>query len=84
MLELGALLPNNYESCKTWIDNHPIDLNSRHPDIVEQDFLERPVPSKEEDKFDIISCSLVMNFVPEPKDRGEYIEKWNAHVTHGL
>jgi 25S rRNA (adenine2142-N1)-methyltransferase len=72
MLELGALLPNNYEACKSWIENHPIDLNSRHPEIVEQDFLQRPRPTSDAERFDVISCSLVINFVPDPKDRGEW------------
>jgi 25S rRNA (adenine2142-N1)-methyltransferase len=73
MLELGALLPDNYDAQKAWIDNHPIDLNSRHADIVEQDFLERPLPATEAEHFDVISCSLVMNFVPDAKDRGELL-----------
>lgn len=70
MLEIGALTPDNYGSCSNWIENHPIDLNSRYPGIVEQDFLQRPLPSDDSAQFDIISCSLVVNFVPEPKDRG--------------
>lgn len=70
MLEIGALTPHNYASCSSWIDSSPIDLNSRHPDIVEQDFLCRPLPTSEAARFDVISCSLVLNFVPDPKDRG--------------
>jgi 25S rRNA (adenine2142-N1)-methyltransferase len=69
MLEIGALTPRNYATCP-WIDNYPIDLNSQHTDIVEQDFLQRPLPKDETERFDIISCSLVLNFVSEPQDRG--------------
>lgn len=48
-----------------------MDLRSRHPDILEQDFL---LMNEEEhqEKWDGISLSLVLNFVPEPKDRGMY------------
>ena len=69
LLEIGALTPNNYAKCK-WIDNSPIDLNSQHPAIVQQDFFDRPLPKTDAERFDIISCSLVLNFVPEPGDRG--------------
>jgi hypothetical protein len=46
-----------------------MDLRSRHPSIVEQDFL---LMDKDENrgKWDIISLSLVVNFVPDPRDRG--------------
>lgn len=71
MIEIGALTPDNYASCSKWIENHPLDLNSRHPAIAEEDFLQRPKPQDENGRFDIVSCSLVLNFVPDPKDRGE-------------
>ncbi|WWD21067.1 hypothetical protein CI109_105548 [Kwoniella shandongensis] len=80
MLELGALTPNNYASCSTWIDNHPIDLHSQHPDIVEQDFFDRPLPESEAEAFDIISCSLVLNFVSTPQDRGRMLRLLHEHL----
>ncbi|WVF65698.1 hypothetical protein IAT40_000429 [Kwoniella sp. CBS 6097] len=73
MLEIGALTPRNYASCSTWINNHPIDLNSQHPDIVQQDFFERPLPSDPTEAFDIVSCSLVLNFVSSPTERGNML-----------
>lgn len=72
LLEVGALKPDNYASCTSWLDVTPIDLRSRHPLIREQDFLEMDVEENEA-KWDIISLSLVVNFVPERKDRGEFI-----------
>ncbi|EIW65524.1 hypothetical protein TREMEDRAFT_66519 [Tremella mesenterica DSM 1558] len=58
MLEIGALLPDNMAECSSWIDNHPIDLQSQHPLILQQDFFHRPVPVKGSDEwFDIISCT---------------------------
>ncbi|KAF5324470.1 hypothetical protein D9611_004524 [Ephemerocybe angulata] len=72
MLEVGALLPDNYQSCSSWIDCRPIDLNSRHPAILQQDFfLLDPLTNQE--KWSAISLSLVLNFVPEPKDRGRML-----------
>lgn len=65
MLEIGALRPDNYK--QTWITNYPIDLHSQHPDILEQDFMQRPTDLL----VDVISASLVLNFVESPQDRGE-------------
>ncbi|KAJ9122503.1 hypothetical protein QFC22_001932 [Naganishia vaughanmartiniae] len=73
MLEIGALSPNNYAAKQFYITNTPIDLNSQHPDILAQDFLHRPLPKDDSERFDIVSCSLVLNFVPEPRDR-EHLE----------
>jgi len=70
MLEIGALSPCNYAATMPWVFNTPIDLNSQHPDILQQDFLDRPLPTSEDENFDIVSCSLVLNFVPEPQNRG--------------
>ncbi|RXW24927.1 hypothetical protein EST38_g938 [Candolleomyces aberdarensis] len=72
LLEVGALLPDNYQSCSSWIDNHPIDLNSRHPAILQQDFFLLD-PQANSEKWSVISLSLVVNFVPEPKDRGRML-----------
>ncbi|WVR09176.1 hypothetical protein IAU60_006238 [Kwoniella sp. DSM 27419] len=73
MLEIGALTPDNYAACSSWIQNHPIDLNSQHPSIKQQDFFERPLPTSEEERFDLISCSLVLNFVNSPAERGRML-----------
>ena len=68
MLEVGALKPDNYASC-AWMDVTPIDLHSRHPDITEQDFLKMDEDANRE-RWDLISLSLVVNFVPDIRDRG--------------
>jgi len=72
LLEVGALKPDNYRMCTSWIDTTPMDLRSRHPSILEQDFL---LMDEDENrgKWDIISLSLVVNFVPDAKDRGRML-----------
>ncbi|KAJ9106877.1 hypothetical protein QFC19_003006 [Naganishia cerealis] len=77
MLEIGALSPNNHAAKQLYVVNTPIDLNSQHPDILAQDFLQRPLPKTDDERFDIVSCSLVLNFVPEPRDRGQML-----HLIH--
>ncbi|KAF7789548.1 hypothetical protein EIP86_000494 [Pleurotus ostreatoroseus] len=69
VLEVGALKPDNYSSCEAWMDVTPIDLHSRHPAIMEQDFLKLNEDTNRE-QWDLISLSLVVNFVPDLKDRG--------------
>ena len=66
---MGAVKHDNYHSCASWIDVTPIDLHSRHPSILEQDFL-RMDQGHHREAWDIISVSLVLNFVPDGKDRG--------------
>ncbi|KIJ60606.1 hypothetical protein HYDPIDRAFT_116904 [Hydnomerulius pinastri MD-312] len=72
LLEVGALKPDNYASCSSWIEATPMDLRSRHPAILEQDFLRMAIDEHRE-RWDVISLSLVVNFVPEPKDRGRML-----------
>lgn len=69
LLEVGAVTPDNYRGCAFWIDVTSIDLHSRHPSILEQDFLLMD-QSQHREAWDIISLSLVLNFVPDGKDRG--------------
>ncbi|KAG8733434.1 hypothetical protein FRC12_018885 [Ceratobasidium sp. 428] len=72
LLEVGALKPDNYASCGSWISCTPIDLRSRHPDIREQDFLKLDVGTNL-GKWDVVSLSLVVNFVPDARDRAHDI-----------
>ncbi|KAF9036959.1 nucleolus protein [Hymenopellis radicata] len=83
LLEVGALLPDNYASCASWIDVTPMDLHSRHPAILEQDFLTMDQQTHHE-KWDLISLSLVVNFVPVPEDRGRMLRLAHSMlVPHG-
>ncbi|KEP53884.1 nucleolus protein [Rhizoctonia solani 123E] len=72
LLEVGALKHDNYRSCDSWVACSPIDLRSRHPEIKEQDFLKLDM-DENEGKWDVVSLSLVVNFVPDAKDRGKMI-----------
>ena len=50
----------------------PIDLHSQHPEILEQDFLLMD-PEEHRNKWEAISLSLVLNFAPNARDRGELV-----------
>lgn len=73
LLEVGALSTTNACSRSGYFDIQRIDLNSQGEGILQQDFMERPLPQDDSERFDIISLSLVLNFVPEPKGRGDML-----------
>ena len=73
MLEVGALSTRNVCTSSGIFDMVHIDLNSQEPGILKQDFMARPLPRSEDEKFDVISLSLVLNYVPEPEERGRML-----------
>ena len=73
MLEIGALSTENACSKSGYFDINRIDLNSQGEGISQQDFMERPLPRDDSERFDILSLSLVLNFVPDHKGRGDML-----------
>ncbi|KAH9079230.1 nucleolus protein [Lactarius deliciosus] len=82
LLEVGAVRPDNYGDCASWIDVMAIDLHSRHPSILEQDFLLMD-PGQHREAWDIISLSLVLNFVPDGEDRGRMLVQAHSMLRLG-
>ncbi|KAK5664142.1 hypothetical protein OQA88_357 [Cercophora sp. LCS_1] len=80
MLEVGALSTENACSQSGYFDIQRIDLNSQGEGILQQDFMERPLPKDNSERFDIISLSLVLNFVPDPKGRGDMLRRTAAFL----
>lgn len=64
VLEIGSLSTDNYISKYSSLEVSRIDLNAQDPRIEQQNFLDRPEPTSEQEEFEGISCSLVLNFVP--------------------
>lgn len=78
MLEVGALKPDNACSRSGLFEMERIDLHSQHPEIREQNFMERPACTAEtsdQEGFDIVSLSLVVNFIGDPVERGEMLRR---------
>ncbi len=75
MLEVGALSVDNACSKSGLFTIERIDLNSQGDGIKQQDFMERPLPHHDEERFDIISLSLVVNYVPTEKARGDMLKR---------
>lgn len=73
MLEIGALSTTNACSRSGLFEMERIDLHSQAEGIKQQDFMERPLPANDAEKFDIISLSLVLNYVPDALGKGEML-----------
>lgn len=73
LLEIGALSTENACSKLKTLDVTRIDLNSQEKGILQQDFMERPLPTSDDERFHIISLSLVLNYVPDSAARGEML-----------
>ncbi|RKO98630.1 hypothetical protein CXG81DRAFT_15656 [Caulochytrium protostelioides] len=69
LLDVGALSHTTYASLP-WIGVTGIDLNPQCPEVVRQDFFERPIPTRDAERFHAVSLSLVVNFVPDVRRRG--------------
>lgn len=75
MLEVGALRIDNACSRSALFAVERIDLQSQHPEIRTQDFIQRPLPTTAAEQFDIVGLSLVLNFVGTPMGRGEMLQR---------
>jgi 25S rRNA (adenine2142-N1)-methyltransferase len=75
LLEVGALSTSNVCSRSGHFDVQRIDLNSQGDGILQQDYMERSLPKSGAEKFDIISLSLVLNYVPDATGRGEMLKR---------
>ncbi|KAF3935719.1 hypothetical protein ABW19_dt0208558 [Dactylella cylindrospora] len=84
-LEIGCLSPAN--AIHAYFPKNQrtlMDLNSLHPEILKQDFMTFPLPEKAEDGYDVLSCSLVLNYVPTPAGRGEMLRRISSFMEQGL
>ncbi|KAF4545234.1 Mitochondrial inner membrane translocase protein [Lasiodiplodia theobromae] len=75
LLEVGALSTENACSKRRYLAVERIDLHSQAPGILQQDFMERPLAASDKERFDIISLSLVLNYVPDAEGRGEMLKR---------
>lgn len=84
LLEVGALGPDNACSKSPMFEVKRIDLNSRHLTIETQDFMERPLPKNDDERFHIISLSLVLNYVSLPSTRGAMLRRTTRFLRDEL
>jgi len=60
------------DASQPWIDTTSIDLNPQAPHVIKSNFFDFPIPdsSNDDDLFDVVSLSLVMNFEGSLVNRG--------------
>lgn len=82
ILEVGAVnleLSNAAKASSSAASNRrnivvrAIDLHAMHSEIEEADFLAMPVNLREEHRYDVIVCSMVLNCVTSPTRRGDMV-----------
>ncbi|KAJ3164209.1 hypothetical protein HDU88_005521 [Geranomyces variabilis] len=73
LLDVGALDGGTYSKQAAWIDVTSIDLNPQSQTVKKQDFFERPQPTGAHEQFNVLCLSLVVNFVGDPKLRGDIL-----------
>lgn len=76
-LEIGCLSAQNcISTCGLFDKIVRIDLNSQNEALIEQqDFMERPLPKSDDERFNMVSCSLVLNFLLSAVQRGEMLKR---------
>ncbi|CCH61395.1 hypothetical protein TBLA_0E03410 [Henningerozyma blattae CBS 6284] len=81
-LEIGALSVKNKISTCGMFNVTRIDLENSQEikGIEKQDFMKRPLIQDKNELFDVISCSLVLNFVPEHSARGEMCKRFSSFL----
>ena len=84
VLEVGALSTENACSRNHIMDVTKIDLHSQESGILQQDFMERPMPTTDDERFHLISLSLVLNYVPTAAGRGDMLRHCGAFLTRAL
>lgn len=83
MLEIGALSTRNACSQVDCLDVTRIDLHSQEPGIQEIDFMDLSAPVIEDQRYHIISLSLVLNFVPDAAGRGAMLKRIPEFLVTG-
>lgn len=80
VLEVGALSIDNAISKVQNVEMTRIDLNSQHPQIKKQDFMTMAIPLDIANQFDIVSLSLVVNYVPDAEGRGDMLRRVSSFL----
>lgn len=83
ILEIGALSTTNALNMPLVTKVRRIDLRSSGPGIEEADFMKFPLPNSPDRSgeweggrgYDVISLSLVLNYVPDARGRGEMLRR---------
>ncbi|GAA5968850.1 hypothetical protein JCM11641_000756 [Rhodosporidiobolus odoratus] len=72
LLDVGAIAGTAYTDFP-WIATTSIDLNPQAPHVQKCNFFDFPRPEQEEEKYDVVALSLVMNYEGSLSNRGQML-----------
>lgn len=81
ILEVGALSTQNALNIPGITSIRRIDLRSSEDGIEEIDFMDLPIPNNPDDGYNVLSLSLVLNYVPDPKARGDMLRRTTSFFS---
>jgi len=79
VLDVGAITGTAYSKYR-WVDPTYIDLHPQGENVQKYSFFDFPVPAKEEEKFNMVALSLVINFVGDVRKRGEMLRHVHKYL----
>ncbi|AYO41939.1 25S rRNA (adenine(2142)-N(1))-methyltransferase [Malassezia restricta CBS 7877] len=83
LLDVGAIAGTAYAKWKHKFDVTSIDIQPRAPHVLQADFFDFPMPAREEERFDVIGLSLVINFVGDLAKRGDMLLHAHRYLRRG-
>ncbi|GAA5880214.1 hypothetical protein JCM16303_001255 [Sporobolomyces ruberrimus] len=85
LLDVGAIAGTAYAS-ETWIHTTSIDLNPQAPHVIKSNFFDFPIPAadEEDELFDVVSLSLVMNFEGSLINRGHFLLRAHEYLKRDV
>lgn len=83
LLDVGAIAGTAYAKWKHKFDVTSIDIQPRAPQVIPSDFFDFPLPTKEEERFDVVGLSLVINFVGDLSKRGDMLLHAHKYLRRG-
>ncbi|GJN88961.1 hypothetical protein Rhopal_001932-T1 [Rhodotorula paludigena] len=83
LLDVGAIAGTAYAGYP-WISTTSIDLNPHAAHVLRYNFFDFPVPETEDDKYDVVALSLVVNFEGSLVNRGHMLLHAHSYLRpHG-
>lgn len=72
VLDVGAITGTAYDKYR-WIEPTYIDLHPQGENVQKYSFFDFPQPASEEEKYNLVALSLVVNFVGDVRKRSEML-----------
>ncbi|CDR87768.1 uncharacterized protein SPSC_03511 [Sporisorium scitamineum] len=79
VLDVGAITGTAYTKYR-WVDATYIDLHPWGDNVQKYSFFDFPVPTTEDEKFNMVALSLVINFVGDVRKRGEMLRHVHKYL----